>query len=347
MTNNLKERYAATLVGCGYGDTLGMAVEGWKKAQIEKYTGGVRKPIAPILIKNVDETLKTEDEFGKLKYYTRDLSQGDVTDDTILTIPIAESIIEKKFLDLDDICLRQVQEYISRLMPNGHVFGGFGRTTKDAFENIIKGISSKESGVFPGLGTGPCMKMAPVGLYMHSTGSYDEGIRVSRLIGRSTHLDERAITTGVVQADLIYHLLNENFSRHNFLTYLNLAAIFHQRENPKGFPKEEKGYLSYKVNWIIKNQNTTDAEAKKFLGNSSLAIEAYPFTLFMFQKYWDKPLEGLIETVNWGGDCDTTGAMYGALAGAKNGMIFPETWKLNEKQKLINLGEKLWEMKHD
>jgi hypothetical protein len=37
--------------------------------------------------------------------------------------------------------------------------------------------------------------------------------------------------------------------------------------------------------------------------------------------------------------------MYGALCGAKNGMIFPENWKLNE----INgeLGKKIWEKRND
>jgi hypothetical protein len=39
--------------------------------------------------------------------------------------------------------------------------------------------------------------------------------------------------------------------------------------------------------------------------------------------------------------------MYGALCGAKNGMIFPENWKLNEKQKLAELGERFWRMKNE
>jgi len=55
-------------------------------------------------------------------------------------------------------------------------------------------------------------------------------------------------------------------------------------------------------------------------------MESYPFAIFMLQKYWENPLEGLIETVNFGGDCDTTGAIYGALSGAKNGLCFPDEW---------------------
>lgn len=343
----MQDKYIATLVGCGYGDTLGMAVEGWKKSQIKKYTGGITKPIAPVLLKDKEGNFIKEDEFGKLGYYTRDLSQGDITDDTILTIAIAESIVEKGKLDLDDVSKRQVQEYVNRLQPNGHVFGGFGRTTKDAFENIRKGISPLESGVYPGLGNGPCMKMAPVGLYMNATENYLEGVKFARLIGAATHKDERAIASGVIQAVAIDMLLNSDISKKDFLNALYFNSFAVENKNPSGYPKEEKGTLSSRISWIKENQDVSCEEAKAFLGNSALAIESYPFTLFMFQKFWDNPLEGLIETVNWGGDCDTTGAMYGALAGAKNGLIFPTDWRLNDKEKLINLAESLWLLRKD
>ena len=85
----MKLKYQATLVGCGYGDTLGMSVEGWKIAQIQKYVGKVTEPITPVLVKDASGKILEEDEFGKLKYYTRDLKKGDYTDDTILTVAIA------------------------------------------------------------------------------------------------------------------------------------------------------------------------------------------------------------------------------------------------------------------
>ena len=85
--------------------------------------------------------------------------------------------------------------------------------------------------------------------------------------------------------------------------------------------------LGSRLEWVQKNRDAGTDEALKQLGNSCLAFECYPFTIFMLQKYWNAALEGLIETVNYGGDCDTTGAMYGALAGAKGGMFFPNAWR--------------------
>ncbi len=340
----MENRYIATLLGCGYGDTLGMSVEGWKQAQIEKYLGKVISPIAPVLLKDKEGNLIKEDEYGKLGYYTRDLSLGDVTDDTILTIAIAESIVEKGMLDLGDISKKQLQAYVDRIQPDGHVFGGFGKTTKDAFENLRKGVSPLESGVYPGLGNGPPMKMSPIGLYMHKTGEYLEGIKMAGLIGRATHNDERAIVSGVVQASAICNLLDSDLSRGGFLGTVLACCYLQEKQNPAGFPKSEKGNLLSKLEWIIANRDISDSLAKKNLGNSALCIESYPFALFMFQKYWDNPIKGLIETVNAGGDCDTTGAIYGALAGAKNGLIFPDNWQLNEKDKLITLGKAIYQI---
>ena len=98
-----KERYRATLIGCALGDSLGMAVEGWKKEQIQKYVGKITDLMDPVVIRNSDGTLQTQDEFGKLKSWTKNLKKGEYTDDTLLTLAIAESIVDKGGLDLLDL----------------------------------------------------------------------------------------------------------------------------------------------------------------------------------------------------------------------------------------------------
>jgi ADP-ribosyl-[dinitrogen reductase] hydrolase len=342
----MKERYRATLIGCALGDSLGMAVEGWKKEQIQKYVGRIEDLIDPVVIKNSDDTLKTQDEFGKLKSWTKNLKKGEYTDDTLLTLAIAGSIAQKGTLDFDDITQKQIETYNSCIQPDGSVKGAYGKTTMDAFERIKLGISPNESGLLPGLGTGPCMKVSPISLYWHANGNFDESLDIARKIGYSTHLDERSVTAGIMQVSAIYVLLN-NWSKKDFLNNLTLTGLGMEKELRPGSVLKDKGNLTSKLIWICKNQDMPDHLAHDYLGSSSLAIEAYPFTLFMFQKYWDKPLEGLIETVNYGGDCDTTGAMYGALAGAKNGMIFPEKWlnQLQNKEKIIDLADQIYSLK--
>ncbi|MDP3026909.1 MAG: ADP-ribosylglycohydrolase family protein [Nanoarchaeota archaeon] len=344
MTNT-KEKYIATLIGCGIGDTLGMPVEMWNREQIKKYLKKVTDIITPFFIRDEKGEVVKEDEFGRLRYWGKDLLKGEYTDDTILTLAIAESIAEKKSLDFEYICKKQAEVYNSLRKPNGNIKGGFGKTTRDAFEKILSGVSPLESGISPGPGTGPCMKMSPIGLYMHATREYDKGIEMSRLISRATHLDERSIASGVAQAHAVFQLLNEP-TKQEFLDSIVGACIKNEKKQEyDALP--EKGNLASKLIWVKENQDVLDEKAYEYLGSSPLVFEAYPFTIFMFQKYWDKPLKGLIETVNYGGDCDTTGAMFGALAGAKNGMIFPESWVnvLQNKDRLKSAAEGIYNLK--
>ena len=328
-TNTFKERYIATLIGCAIGDTLGMPVECWSREQIEKKFGKITEPIDPILISR------------------KRLKKGEYTDDTILTLAIAESIAEKQSLDFQAITEKQIQSYEACRLQKGKFKGGFGKTTKLAFEKIKSGVSPLESGISPGLGTGPCMKTSPIGMYMHATGEYFRGLGVARALGESTHKDERAITSGIVQVHAVYSLLiNSKISREDFSYSLVSLCKIEEKPLKENSALIERGNLTEKLQWVNENQNVNDEIAYKTLGNSCLAFESYPFTIFMFQKYWDKPLQGLIETVNWGGVCDSTGAMYGALAGAKNGIFFPESWltDLQNRERLEKAAEQIYEL---
>jgi ADP-ribosyl-[dinitrogen reductase] hydrolase len=319
-----KERYLAALVGCALGDKLGLPVEGWSRERIKKKFGKITFP----LLTN-----------------RRDLANEDYSDDTILTLALAESLAAKKKIDLEDIASRQLREYELRIQPDGQVLGGFGGTTKQAFQRLQNGVSYLSSGVIGGPGNAPPMKMAPLGLYMDARREYGLGLQYAELIGKITHLDPRSLAGGVVQAQAIYSLL-QDVSREEFLqTLLETCCTWEKPLTPE-FPLAEDGSLASRLKWIQENKEADDETAHRHLGSNSLVYCSYPFALFMFQKYWDRPVEGLIETVNFGGDADTTGAIYGALAGARQGMVFPQEWQdnLRGKERLIRAAEGIHEL---
>jgi ADP-ribosyl-[dinitrogen reductase] hydrolase len=349
-----KERYIATLLGCGLGDILGMPVEGWKHEQILKYAGRITKPMTPIVLRDEHGELIMKDEHGPLKYYTRDLEKGEITDDTILTLASAESIAELGYPYLEHIAKKQLQAYESCRQANGHVKGGFGRTTQDAFKRLEQGYSALESGIVGGPGNGPTMKIAPFALYRNlftNVPLYSAkggGEFFEEYLARITHLDPRSVVSSLVQSVAVQSLLRD-INKPDFLDLLVQVCKENEKPVSNEFLLHEAGSLTRRLEWIKQNTEASCEEAYKTLGNSSLVFESYPFTLFMFQKYWAEPLEGLLETVNYGGDCDTTGAIFGTLAGAKNGMIFPEEWLqvLKSRDKLekaatdiYNLGER-------
>ena len=320
-----KDKSIGTIIGCGVGDSLGMPVEGWKPEQIKKYAGRIVGPVDPVIVKDKSGNILEADEFGKIKCWNKNLKKGDVTDDTILTLALLGSLgicAGSGKLDMGTVAKGQIKAYESNHVQS------FGKTTKEAFANLQKGISPEHSGVIGGPGNAPPMKMAPLGMYMDAKNAYEEGLLFAEKVGLMTHLDPRSVAAGVMQAHAVYSLL-QGTNKEKFLS--SLVDVCRRFEKPleDKFTFSKSGTLLERMRWIIENKDGAVESAYQHLGNTSSVYRSYPFTLFMFQKYWDQPLEGLLETINYGGDCDTTGAMFGALAGAKHGNIFPKHW-LNE-----------------
>ena len=348
----IKKKYIATLIGTGIGDTLGMPVEGWKKEQIERYERNITEPTVQSYIYDDSRSLIKEDEYGKIKYYTISLKKGQYTDDTLLTIALAKSIAEVGAPSLEYIANEQLITYKKTLANHGTPQRGFGKSTIEALENYEKTRDPYNSGVNLGPGNGPVMKIAPIGIYMDATGEFETGIKFAKLIAKTTHQDPRSIVGAAIQANNIYTLLHDT-SKNLFIKSAIEICEEHEEEldskNGKKdkFPGSKEGSMLSRLKWIKNNMDAPSKEAYKQLKNSSKVYESFPFAMFMFQKYWDRPIEGILKTVNYGGDADTTGAIFGALVGAKHGMIFPKEWVeiLEDHDVLEDLGEKLYQLR--
>lgn len=340
------EKYRGALIGCAIGDTLGMPVESWSRERILKYhPGGVREPIDGFYVRNEAGQIVREDEFGKIKYWGAELKKGEWTDDTLLTLVVAESLLEGG-LDLNIMAKNHVKVYESQRKTDGSVGGDFGSTTREAIEKLIAGENPENSGVIGGPGNAPCMKMAPVGMFMHATEKYKEGLDFAERVGKITHLDPRSIVSGVIQAHAVYSILN-GYNRNEFLQRLQEVCKEWEKSLTERFTWHKSGNLLSRIEWIKENKDTSIDQAYNTLGNSSAVYKSYPFALFMFQKYYDTPrevFEALTEIVNYGGDCDTTAAIAGTLFGAVHGNIFPQPWieLLKDRNRLINVADKLF-----
>jgi ADP-ribosylglycohydrolase len=345
-TATLEDRYIATPVGGAVGDTTGLGVECWKREQIRKYAGRITGPADPPQVPKINGRWIRHDEYGRV--LTRPLEEGihrgQVSDDTLTQLPIAESIAELKVLNLDDCARRQIEFY--QALAGQPFDGGYGRTTRVGFDNIIRGISIRKSGVFGGPGNGPPMKTGVIGLYMHATGQYMDGLQFAAEISRLTHLDPRSIAGGVAQAWAVYTLLS-GVDRSEFVEQLIDITSPYDAHIPYQCSHKDKGNLTKKLEWVAAHADVEPQVAYTTLRNSSHVMQSYPFTIFMFTKYWDSPLEGLLETINWGGDTDTNGSIYGTLCGAKNGMIFPSDWLegLEHKDRLIAAGRGIYTLR--
>ena len=333
----MKERYIAAIVGCALVDTLGMPVEGWKPEQIARYVGRITQPTIAIIPRDAAGNEITEDEFGKIKGYTRHFKLGEYTDDTILTLALAESIVERGKLDLNDVANKQLDAFLRNENK------GWGVTTKEAMAKLRRGTPPWESGVIGYPGNAPAMKMSPMGLYMHAADDYGVGLEFAKSVGKITHLDPRSIVSGAVQAHAVYAVLT-GISRQEFVDFLPIVAQRHEEPVTPNCRGVEKGVFHTRMQWIKENADASPMVAYQVLGNRSSVLQSHSFALFMFQRHWDDPVNGLLETVNWGGDCDTTAAMYGVLAGARHGNVWPQDWveKIQGLEPLVRAAEGIW-----
>jgi ADP-ribosyl-[dinitrogen reductase] hydrolase len=349
-----ESQYQGTLLMGALGDTLGMPVEGWDRDQIRRHVGFIKEPIDPVIIRDVQGNIVHKDETGRIPYVSPYLNRYQITDDTWLTIGTARSIVEAKGLNLNNLAKHSIsiyQEQMQRmrditpsgtpiaafLHPESEIPQPFGGSTIAAFENLQNGMSPTESGVLSrNPGNAPTIKMAPVGMYMHATGKYEEGLQFAEQVGRMTHLDPRSIVSGIMQAHGIYALLH-GASRDEFLN--STLEVCKQWEKSKDQGK--KVTVEERFQWVVDNKDVDEETAYQTIGIGWPVTKNYPFTLFMFQKYWDNAQIGLLKTVNFGGDCDSTGAIYGNLAGAKNGMFLPNNWtnQVERSDELKNLAK--------
>lgn len=154
---SLKDKFIGCLLGTAIGDSLGMVVEGWDREAIrQKY--GVLKDYQ-------------DERFGKGRY----------TDDTQMTLCIAESIIEKGGFEPGDIGKRFIG-----WLDYGR---GMGYACKKASERLSMGISWKKSGI-DSAGCGSAMRVAPIGLFRYNDLQHlkEEAVKSSHI----THIDTRA-----------------------------------------------------------------------------------------------------------------------------------------------------------
>ena len=123
---------------------------------------------------------------------------------------------------------------------------------------------------------------------------------------------------------------------------LNLERVYYDTLN-----YDDDFLLSGKIQNALNIVNRRDSYIRKIIGVKAFVNESYAFICSMLYKYLEDPVQCIEKIINQGGDCDTTGAMAGAILGGIYGYKkFPYKWKLSleDKPRLFKLSEGLLEM---
>jgi ADP-ribosyl-[dinitrogen reductase] hydrolase len=302
----LLDRYRGALLGLAAGDALGTT--------LEFRAPGTFEPI--------------DDMHGGGPF---NLRPGEWTDDTSMALCLAESLITCGEFDPVDQLARYVrwkrEGYHS---SNGTCFdvGGTVRAALARFERYSEPWSGSTDEF--SAGNGSIMRLAPVPLFFART----PGIAIARSAdsSRTTHGAREAIDACRYLAGLIIGAL-QGTSKDDLLAplFTPISALWIREP------------LAPKVHAVAAG-SFLEREPPEIRG-SGYVVESLEAALWAFAK--SRSFEhGALLAVNLGDDADTTGAVYGQIAGAYYGArAIPEKWrsKLAHRETLESFAERLYE----
>jgi ADP-ribosyl-[dinitrogen reductase] hydrolase len=258
------------------------------------------------------------------------LEAGQWTDDTSMALCLAESLIETGGFDPAD----QMRRYV-RWWRQGHLSStgacfDIGNTIRAALMNFEATGEPFSGGTLPhSAGNGSIMRLAPVPLFF--AGDPENAMEMAGESSRTTHglpvcVDACRYMAAILVGALKGAAKEEILSSH----YSPLAGYWNRR--PLCPEIEEIAAGSFK-----------DRQPPQIKG-SGYVVKSLEAALWAFYHTADFSA-GALKAVNLGDDADTTGAVYGQIAGAFYGAAgVPARWlaRLALRERIEGFAERLW-----
>lgn len=273
MTPAMKERFQGCLLGVAIGDALGGKFEGQTADAIRQ-----RFPTVESLIHYPQEEI----------WYT---------DDTQMTIAIAETLLEQSSIQEEALCAAFVANYV----PSR----GYGRGARAVLNVMEEGGDYRQvaESHFPGgsYGNGAAMRVAPIGLYFCR--DREKLLQQARLSALPTHVHPLGIEGAQLLAMAIGLCAQmASFDREAFFAVLlaHCSELFRAR-----------------LEQAAATQTVGQLTA---LGNGIEALESVPTAIACFALNPESSEEVIGQAIFLGGDTDTIASMAGGLSGAYLGL---------------------------
>jgi ADP-ribosyl-[dinitrogen reductase] hydrolase len=301
------ERYRGGLLGLAVGDALGTTLEFRPPGSFE--------PIGDIV------------GGGPFK-----LRPGEWTDDTSMALCLAESLVEcRRFDPLD-----QLERYVrwwrrGHLSSNGRCFD-IGNTVRSALARFLRDREPCCGSTDPrSAGNGSIMRLAPVPLFFANNPR--EAVDRAAESSRTTHGAPEAVDACRYLAALLVGAVN-GASKDELLAdhFESAPGIWRERPLSPNIAAVAAGSFRHKMPPEIRG--------------TGYVVESLEAALWAFQRSGSFR-EGALLAINLGDDADTTGAVYGQLAGTFYGEnAIPEDWrgKIVHRELIITLADQLCQL---
>ncbi len=238
------------------------------------------------------------------------------TDDTQMSIAIAEALIKTRDQDVDSIMAAVKDEFVKWLhSPENNRAPGNACLTGVA--NLEKGMHWTESGVAGSKGCGTAMRAAPIGyLFQHDPEKLRE---VAHASGICTHGHPTADAACIGAAYLI-KLALDGVEPENMIPKLlqfteGISSEFDEAINKVGECIEQESRLTSSPVHPF-----ADSPVPAVLGEGWVGEEAVALALYCFLKYPDSYEKTVVRGANTNGDSDSSACIAGSISGAYLGI---------------------------
>jgi len=276
----LRDKFKGAILGCFLGDAFGSGFEGMNPEKAMFHLGNLSKK------------------------FTRNY-----TDDTDMTLALAESIIQSSGMSPEDIAK---QFSLSCDLTRGYAIG-----TIKAVLALRAGLKWYEVAriVFKdgSFGNGAAMRVSPVGLFYHH--DLEELRRAVMEQANITHVHPLGQWGAVMQAHSVGLAVSQNpkgpFKKEQMITDL--------REILWGGPIEYMKALNKIEEMVVQGKKLQSLKVVQSLGNGVEAHFSVPSACYIAITYSPDFCDAIRAAISLGGDTDTIAGMVGAIVGAHVG----------------------------
>ena len=258
------------------------------------------------------------------------LNPGEWTDDTSMALCLAASLIESGGFDATDQIERYVRWWTEGYMSSTGSCFDIGNTVKAALSRFTETGEPYAGASHPrSAGNGSLMRLAPVPMYF--AGDPTEAIDRSADSSRTTHGAEEAVNACRYFAGLLLGALH-GVDKETLLSagYCPVEGLWEKR------PLAER--IAAVAEGSFKHREPPD------IRGSGYVVESLEAALWAFHRSRSFR-EGALLAVNLGDDADTTGAIYGQIAGACYGVqAIPAKWRerLTMTNQIASIADKIY-----
>jgi len=259
------------------------------------------------------------------------LPPGAYSDDTQMSLAVAEALIEAGHKDLDSLMRRMAAHFVEwSVSPENNRAPGV--TTMAACARLADGVEWRDAGISGSKGCGSAMRVAPIGLFLWR--EIPRLLETARASSMLTHGHDAAIEGAAAAALLVGLAVSKTPPEEMYRALMRECA-------PRS--KDFKACLEKVPSFL--GTEPAEALSSRGLGEGWVAEEAVASALYCF---WRSPLDfeqTVVTAANTDGDSDSIACIAGGLSGAFNGLnAIPTSWQwdVENSADLRDLASRLW-----